>query len=88
MAIPRKLTANFVATEVDEETLIVDLDGGFLFSLSGTARAVWHAIDGQKSEAQISEVLAVTYDAGQDVIASDVAELLAELESASLVVRQ
>lgn len=85
MAIPRKLTANFVATEVDDEILIVDLDGGFLFSLSGTARAVWHAIDGVSDAALIAESMAIAHDGDVRVIAEDIDELLTELERAALV---
>lgn len=85
MAIPRKLTANFVATEVDDEILIVDLDGGFLFSLSGTARAVWHAIDGVSDAAHIAESMSIAHDGDVRVIAEDIDELLTELERAALV---
>ena len=85
MPVPRKLTANFVATEVDDEVLIVDLEGGMLFSLEGAARTVWQAIDGQMSEAEIAEQMARTHVGPAREIASDVRELLQELEDAALV---
>ncbi len=87
MAAIRKLTGNFVATDVDGEVLIVDLDGGELFSLSGTAKAVWEAIDGERDAAAIADLLAETYDGNTARIVADVAALVEELEAAALVGR-
>ena len=85
MTVPRKLTANFVETRVDDEILIVDLDGGELLSLEDTGRAVWDLIDGQRSLAAIAEALAREYNAPRDRLEQDVAGLLRELEAAKLV---
>ncbi|QYJ07391.1 PqqD family protein [Qipengyuania flava] len=85
MTIPRKLTANFVETRVDDEILIVDLDGGELLSLGGTGRAVWELIDGERSVTDIASALGEAYDAEQAVLTRDVEVLLAELEKAALV---
>ena len=85
MSVPRKLTANFVATRVDDEILIVDLDGGELLSLEGTGRAVWELIDGVRSEADIVAALSEAYDAERELLTRDVEALLAELENAALV---
>lgn len=87
MAAIRKLTGNFVATDVDGEVLIVDLDGGELFSLSGTAKAAWEAIDGERDAAAIAALLAEIYDGNTAHIAADVAALVEELEAAALVGR-
>lgn len=87
MPIPRKMTGNFVATEVDDEVLIVDLDGGLLFSLSGTGRVIWDLIDGKASEARIVQELADRYDAPLETLERDLADLLAELADAALVER-
>lgn len=85
MGAIRKLTGNFVATPVDDELLIVDLHGGELFSLGGTARAIWDAIDGTRDEAQIVHHLAATYEADAATLAREVGVFLAELKTASLV---
>ena len=85
MTIPRKSTQNFVATLVDDEVLIVDLDGGELFSLSGTARSVWDAIDGKRSAADIARLMADAHEGDAAIIDADVAALLAEFERAALV---
>ena len=60
MAVLKKLKDNFVVTQVDDEVLIVDLDGGELFSLSGTGRAVWEAIDGKRDADAIAALLAMS----------------------------
>ena len=87
MAAIRKCTGNFVATQVDDEILIVDLEGCELFSLTGTAKAVWQAIDGQRSEEEIARQMAQLYEADPQVISGDVAGLLGQFEDAALIER-
>lgn len=85
MAVLKKLKDNFVATQVDDEVLIVDLEGGELFSLSGTGRAVWEAIDGKRDADAITALLAASYDADETVIAGDVRALITSLTDAALI---
>ncbi|MBX7458651.1 PqqD family protein [Qipengyuania sp. 1NDH17] len=87
MGAIRKLTDNFIATEVDGELLIVDLDGGELFSLSGTAKAVWDAIDGTRNADAIAALMAERHRGDPAVIAADVKALVGQFESAALVER-
>lgn len=87
MGAIRKCTGNFVATKVDDEILIVDLEGGELFSLTGTAKAVRQAINGQRSEEEIARQMAQLYDADPKVISGDVAGLLSQFEDAALIER-
>lgn len=85
MVALRKLTQNFVATQVDDEILIVDLDGGELFSLSGTARTVWEAIDGTRTESDLALLMASRHEGDAPTIRQDVADLVREFERAALV---
>lgn len=85
MAALCKLTSNFIATEVDDEILIVDLDGGELFSLSGTGRAVWEAIDGTRDEAAIAALMAEQFAGDREAIAADVEAMIGQLAKAALV---
>ena len=87
MSALRKLTENFIATMVDGEVLIVDLDGGELFSLTGTARSVWEAIDGKRDEGEIAQLMADCHEGDPDQIAADVAALVRDFENAALVER-
>ena len=82
---PRKLTENFVETDVDDETLIVDMDGGLLFSLSGTGRAVWKAINGARSADEIVRQMANAYTGQRSAICADIDRLLADFASARLI---
>lgn len=82
---PRKLTANFVETDVDDETLIVDMDGGLLFSLSGTGRAVWKAVDGERSKEAIARLMVADFAGDEAEIAGDIERLLRDLAGARLV---
>ncbi|MGI8944070.1 MAG: PqqD family protein [Qipengyuania sp.] len=84
MAIPRKLAANFVATELDGEVLIVDMDGGELFSLAGTGAAIWCLIDGCRTIEIIATELGRDY-ANEPAISADVHALLKDLAAAGLV---
>lgn len=85
MVAIRKCTENFVATLVDDEILIVDLDGGELLSLEGTGRAVWELIDGERDTAAIAEQLIERFDAPDGQIDADLGHLLKDLSEARLI---
>jgi hypothetical protein len=85
MSIPRKLSEAFVETEVDGEVLIVDLEGGELFSLAETAGAIWRLIDGKRDLSGIVEALMPDFDACTETIGHDCQQLLDELVDAGLV---
>lgn len=81
----RKRSDKFLATEIDNETILLDLDGGELFGLDGPARAIWQALDTAGDEADIVALLAQRYDAPASLIVEDVGQFLAELRSAGLL---
>ena len=87
MVAVRKRSENFVETRIDDEILLVDLDGGELFSLSGTGCVLWELIDGSRKEACIIQALAERYDARPSIIAEDVDRCLADLDAAGLIER-
>lgn len=82
---PRKIEENFIATLVDDEVVLIDMAGGELFSLKGTARAIWDKIDGRNSRAGIVEELSREYDVEAIQAEADVSELLEALGSARLI---
>ena len=87
MVAIRKRSENFVETRIDDEILLVDLDGGELLSLSGTGCELWALIDGSRNEADIARALADRYDAEPSIVEDDVGLCLADLEAAGLVER-
>ena len=85
MTTPRKITANYVETEIDDEILLVDLDGGELFSLSGTGREIWRLIDGERTLDEIVDSVADGYSIETKRLRRDVEKFLDQLEAAALV---
>lgn len=62
-----------------------DLDS--VYTLSAVAARVWNLLDGSRTLEGIAEQLATEYDVAVDVARTDLAELIASLESSSLVTR-
>ena len=81
----RKQSHRFLATEIDDETILLDLDGGELFALDGPARAIWHALDTVGDEATLLALLSKRYDAPPAQIGRDVGLFLDELRVAGLL---
>jgi len=80
-----KNPARFVATEIDDETVVMSLDSGDFFSLTGTARSIWALLDGTRSRDAVLAVLAADYGVAPAAIAGEVDAFLAELTAAGLV---
>ena len=83
----RKRTENYAETKVDDEILLVDLDGGELFSLSGTAAAIWELIDGTRDETAILSQLARSYAIEAEAVREEIGQFVADLERAALIAR-
>jgi pyrroloquinoline quinone biosynthesis protein D len=75
----------FVETEIDDELVVMELDQGEFFSLTGTAIAIWRLIDGTRDRAALVAALTEEFAAPQGEIAADVDELLARLNDAGLI---
>lgn len=81
-----KNPARFVETPIDDEIVVMQLDSGDFFSLSGSARAIWEAIDGTRDEASICTALADEFpEAPRDELAADVTDFVARLRAAGLL---
>lgn len=76
---------SYVETEIDEETVLMRLSDGDFFSLEGTGRAIWQAIDGTRGREEIVAHLARQFDASAEAIGADVGRFLDELAGAGLV---
>lgn len=80
-----KAAGQFAETTIDDEIVVMSLVSGDFFSLTGTARAIWLALDGQHDRAGLVNALAAEFGAGQDEIAGDVEAFLAQLAAAGLL---
>jgi pyrroloquinoline quinone biosynthesis protein D len=75
----------YVETAVEDETLVMLLDSGDFFSLTGTARAIWNLLDGTRDRPALIADLAQRFDASQETVTRDVDAFLAELAEAGLL---
>ena len=83
---------DFLALEIEGETVITPLateigtaENG-LFTLNGTAQAVWDELDGRRSLAEVAAKLSREYNADVAEIERDVLELVADLLDRGMLV--
>ena len=81
----RKCSDRFLATEVDDELILLDMEGGELLSLEGPARAIWDAINGARTEAEIAAAATAEFAGDPQTIERDTRSFLGELAAAGLV---
>lgn len=78
-----------VAREVGGETILLDLGTGTYFGLNEVGGKVWHALDaGQKSVAELCDIVEQEFDAKREIIERDIAALVEDLTARGLVSRQ
>ena len=80
-----KAAAKFSETRIDDEIVVMQLDSGVFFSLTGTARAIWELIDGTRDRAALLAALAADYGEDAAKIAAETDSFLAQLREAGLV---
>ncbi len=84
-------SGDVVAREIEGELIIVPLRAGVgdledeLYALNDTGKAVWELLDGERTVAQVVDVLDAGFDASRDEIERDVQGLLEELRARSIV---
>jgi pyrroloquinoline quinone biosynthesis protein D len=84
-AVLHKLPDRFSETRIDDEVVVMQLDTGVFFSLTGTAAAIWELIDGTRDRSALLADLAAQYACTKDAIAPEVDAFLAQLAKAGLV---
>ena len=80
-----KRSGGFTETAIDDEIVVMRLDNGDFFSLSGTAAAIWRLIDGTRDRAALLADLAEQYHGDQADVAADVDEFVARLREMELL---
>ena len=80
-----KRSDNFSQSTIDEEIVIMCLDNGTFFSLSGTGRTIWELLDDHADRAGLLTALAKTYGQDEIAIASEFDEFMASISAAGLV---
>lgn len=82
-----KAAGHFTETEIDDEIVVMSLDSGDFFSLTGPARAIWLALDEGMERAGLIARLATAFETEPAALAADVDAFLGQLRSAGLLVR-
>ncbi|TNE32942.1 MAG: PqqD family protein [Alphaproteobacteria bacterium] len=62
----RKRPDKYLATEIDDELILVHADTGAFFSLAGTGLAIWRALDHSNDPDAIVQSLIDGYDVEHD----------------------
>ena len=61
-AVPRKVPDRFAETDLNGETVLMNIDTGQFHALKNTGLAIWRLIDGVRSIAAIQAELLKIYD--------------------------
>lgn len=80
-----KRTAAFNETAIEDEIVVMHLESGEFFSLTGSAAAIWQLIDGTRDRDQVLADLAAQFQQDDALIAADLDAFLAQLRAAGLV---
>lgn len=83
----RKAEGKFSETEIDDEVVVMSLDSGDFFSLTGTARTIWQLLDGSRDRDALLKELAADHAAPEAQIAEDLDPFLDRLAQAGLILR-
>jgi hypothetical protein len=80
-----KLSERFTEAAIDDELVIMRVDTGEFFSLTGTAATTWRLIDGNRGRDALLAALADEYSTDEAAIAADVDDFLAQLKETGLL---
>ena len=75
----------FSQSEIDDEIVVMNLDTGTFFSMSGTGRAIWELLDDHSDRSRLLTALAQYYAQDEAAIAVELDEFVASLSAAGLV---
>jgi len=81
-----KATGQFTETAIDDEIIVMSLASGDFFSLTGTARAIWLALDQHHDRAGLAAALAREFGTDPAAIADDIESFLDQLAAAGLLI--
>ena len=75
----------FTEAAIDDEIVVMRVDTGEFYEMSGTAAAAWRLIDGRRDRAALLAALAAEFAANGALITADVDEFLDQLRETGLV---
>ena len=80
-----KRTDRFTQAEIDDEIVVMLLDTGEFYSLTGTASAIWRLIDGTHDQAAMIDALLADFDGCETDISVEVDQFITKLKELGLV---
>lgn len=80
-----KRKEQYSETAIDDEIVVMSLDSGTFFSLTGTGRAIWELLEAQNERARLLAALAEAYAVDEAAIAGEFDAFIASLSEAGLV---
>jgi len=78
----RKIPSAFLATQVDDELILVHGKSGAFYSIKDTGLAIWEALDETADLAGVAQRLEQSFDVSSDVCRSAVEEFSGQLVAA------
>ncbi len=66
--------------------VLLDIESGEYYTLNEVGDRVWELCDGSRTIGEVIAAISREYDASEDIVATDVTELLEELVGANLLV--
>jgi hypothetical protein len=75
-----------LATDLDEETILMSIEQGAYYGMEATARRIWQLLEQRLQVASLCQQLATEYNIVPDVCRPDVLSFLEELRSEGLIV--
>ena len=77
-------SSNIIWSVVDGEAVLLDTSSGHYFSMNPLATEIWSHLQTGNSVPQIVRSIADKYGIEEEIVRSDVSELIGELQSARL----
>lgn len=77
--------ANLVASEIDGEMVILNIESGHFFQLNDVGSRIWEALETPMTMADLSRAMLDRFDVDEETCRSDVAEFVGQLTRNGLV---
>jgi hypothetical protein len=78
-------TNSMIATELDQETVLMSIDAGAYYGLEGPARSIWEKLKTPLTFAALVEELVREYNISPETCAADIQVFLNEMEKEGLL---
>jgi len=81
-----KRAPDLLATNLDDETVLMCIENGAYYGMENTARRIWELLESPRNVADLVTQLAEEYQVSPDVCEPDILDYLRELYSEGLVI--